>query len=148
MEPIPTPVEVVAPSPIPVEIVKDITVPPTIVEKRKEPRQNQETDPSRPARTTYQEDLVTAGQRNINLLWETTQGKVAMYVILGTLIIFGLVVIISLIANRDITTAQALLLGSIMSLATGVTSFYFSRTNHTATGGVGPRSFSFQEEHR
>ena len=121
--------EIVSPQPVPV-IIKGGGMPGV---------QSQVGDPSIPARTTFQQDLTFAGQRAINMKWETTQSNVAQYVIVGTMVIFGMVVVISLIANRDITTAQALLLGSIMSLATGVTSFYFSRTNHAAIGGVGDK---------
>jgi len=111
-------------------------------------RQSQETDPSKPAQTTFQQDLTQAGQRGINLLWETTQGKIAMYVIVGTMIIDGLAILVSMVLKTDFTAAQALAVGFVNSLATGVISFYFSRTNHTQVGGVGPKVFAMQEDHR
>ena len=101
------------------------------------PIQQQETDPSMAATTTFQEDLTVAGQRHINLIWETTQGKIAVYVIFGTMAVDGGILILSLGLNRDLTAAQALALGVVNSLATGVMSFYFSRTNHTQIGGIG-----------
>lgn len=93
--------------------------------------------PSLPPTSTVQEDLTTAGQRNINLLWENTQGQIARNVIFGTMIINGSVLLLSLFFNKDLTAAQALALGFVNSLATGVVSFYFSRTNHEQIGGVG-----------
>lgn len=101
------------------------------------PLQQQEIDPSLPAKTTFQEDLTHAGQRDINRLWETTQGKIAVYVILGTIIIDGVVLVASIGLARDLTGAQASALGVVNTLAIGVMSFYFSRTNHTQVGGVG-----------
>jgi hypothetical protein len=101
------------------------------------PRQEQATDPSRPATTTFQEDLTTSGQRTINLIWENTQGRIALYVIVGTMVIDGLCVVVSVILGKDLTAAQALALGFVNSLSTGVVSFYFSRTNHTQIGGIG-----------
>jgi hypothetical protein len=93
--------------------------------------------PSAAPTTTAQEDLTTAGQRTINLIWETTQGQISKYVILGAMGINGVVLIASMGTGRDMTAAQALALGFVNSLATGVVSFYFSRTNHTQIGGTG-----------
>jgi hypothetical protein len=73
--------------------------------------------------TTAQQDMVTAGQRRVNMIWETTQASIAV-VIVGAMVyceVHGI--------NSDkITNACFLIVG-----------FYFSRTNHTATGGVGPK---------
>jgi hypothetical protein len=110
------------------------------------PVQSQAGDPSLPARTTFQEDLTYAGQRNINVIWETTQGKIALYVILGTMVIDGLAVLISIATGHEMSAAVALALGFVNSLATGVVSFYFSRTNHTQTGGVGAKPVG--DDHR
>jgi hypothetical protein len=101
--------------------------------------QQQATDPSLPARTTFQQDLTHAGQRQINLIWESTQGRIALYVIVGAMGINALVLVISIALSKDLTAAQALALGFVNSLATGVTSFYFSRTNHTQIGGTGDK---------
>ena len=100
-------------------------------------KQDQSVDPSLPAKTTYQEDMTTAGQRAINLIWETTQGKIAVYIMLGTMLTDMLVLAITIILGKDLTAAQALLVGVVNSLGTGVMSYYFSRTNHTQIGGVG-----------
>lgn len=137
------------------KVIADIPAQTTVIEKtekpidkRREPRQDQIVDPSLVATTTFQQDLMTAGQRNINFIWETTQGQIAKYVILGTMGIDGAAVLISILLNKDFTAAQGLTLGFVNSLATGVVSFYFSRTNHTAVGGVGFKSTQTSEAHR
>lgn len=60
--------------------------------------------------------LATAGHRQINVIWETTQMRVALSVIWGSLVV-----------------AVVFLFG----VANLVTGFYFGRTNHARTGGVG-----------
>jgi len=129
----PMPVEVVGPNPIPVTFKTNAV---EAVPGRM-PRQDQAQDPSLPARTTYQEDMTTAGQRAINVIWETTQAKIALYVIFGALMIDGSAVLLSMFLNRDMTAAQALALGFVNTTGATVISFYFSRTNHAAIGGVG-----------
>ena len=74
-----------------------------------------------PPTTTNQEDIVTAGQRRINLIWETTQSSISVLITLAV-IYSG----INAIANETITNAFFLIVG-----------FYFSRTNHAAVGGIG-----------
>jgi enoyl-CoA hydratase/carnithine racemase len=62
-----------------------------------------------------------------------------MYVIVGAMGINAVVLTLSMLLGKDMSAAQALALGFVNSLATGVTSFYFSRTNHTQIGGVGEK---------
>lgn len=143
-----TPVEVVAPNPIPVKVIEDLSSSILSGDKRKEIRQNQDVDPSIPARTTYQQDLVTASQRNVNLIWETTQRDIAKYVIVGAVVINGVTVLIAMITGREISATVAFALGFINSLASGIASFYFGRTNHTQTGGIGPKNMELTEAHR
>lgn len=83
--------------------------------------QDQATNPSRPAETTFEQDLVTAGQRRINLVWEATQAAIAVS-ITGGVIYCAVRAIDSVV----LTNAFFLIVG-----------FYFSRTNHAAIGGVG-----------
>lgn len=74
-----------------------------------------------PATTTLQEDITTAGQRRINLIWEVTQAVIA--------IIITLAIVYTTIQKIDstiITNAFFLIIG-----------FYFSRTNHANIGGIG-----------
>jgi len=81
--------------------------------------------------TTAQEDLTTAGQRRINLIWEYTQAFIAIVVILANMVT-GV-----LFAFRGmLDTAYPLVLSSSLFLVIG---FYFSRTNHQAIGGVGKK---------
>jgi len=100
---------------------------------------------SLPPTTTAQEDLIHAGQRAVNILWETTQSKIALYVIIGSMVVDGLTILVSVYTGHELTAAVGLALGFVNSLATGVTSFYFSRTNHSAIGGVGPKVMSTYE---
>jgi hypothetical protein len=98
-------------------VVVPVTAPPRVTE-------------SMSPRTTVQEDLTTAGQRKVNLIWEYTQAAVAVAVV---------------VANMTVGTAQGLgmvaegfafpvILSSSLFLIVG---FYFSRTNHAAIGGIG-----------
>lgn len=81
---------------------------------------------SLPPKTTSQEDLVTAGQRRINMVWEATQA------IIATTITFAVIwCAIKTINSEVLTNAFFLIVG-----------FYFSRTNHAAIGGVGAKPFS------
>lgn len=113
-----TPVEIIAPSPVPV----------TVVDRRAGPKPG--PDGSLPATTTVQQDAVVAGQRRINLIWESTQAVIAIVVVIGSVI---LVSVLSLAGKGadfpDFLTALVML----------VVGFYFSRTNHTKTGGTSER---------
>lgn len=78
--------------------------------------------------TTHQEDITTASQRKVNLIWEFTQAIIALVVVCATMAagIYG---------AFSKTDKQ---LPTIMSVAFGtVVGFYFSRTNHAAIGGIG-----------
>jgi len=79
--------------------------------------------PSLPPQTTSQEDLVTAGQRRINLIWEWTQSVIAVMV---TLSYIGAQLL--RIESAGLANACFLIVG-----------FYFSRTNHAAIGGIGAK---------
>lgn len=78
---------------------------------------------SLPPDTTAEEDITTAGQRRVNLIWEGTQATIAI-LITGAMIY-------SEIKNLD---SVAIRMG--FSLIVG---FYFSRTNHQAIGGIGKK---------
>jgi len=102
-----------------------------------------------PPTTTAQQDLITAGQRTINLLWEITQSRLALIIVITfNLVLMGIVTwaLISLIQVGqvgDIDTYQAVIvvllaaLGQLYGLTNLVVGFYFGRTNHQRTGGVG-----------
>ena len=74
--------------------------------------------------------LTSAGQRDINRIWERTQQTIALAVVAVTLVVGGFK------AVTDTGDASAFTL--LASLANLVIGFYFGRTNHQRTGGVGP----------
>jgi hypothetical protein len=87
--------------------------------------------------TTMQEDITTAGQRKVNLIWEYTQAIIAISVVLANLIvgvIFGI--------NKIPSGEYPFVLSSSLFLIVG---FYFSRTNHSAIGGVGKKPIQAYE---
>ncbi len=97
---------------------QDFAAPPSII------------PPSLPATTTHQEDITTAGQRRVNLIWEYTQAIIALIVVLSTMA-SGVFMAYTHSADQ---------LPTIMSVAFGtVVGFYFSRTNHAAIGGIGAK---------
>lgn len=129
----PVPVEIAGPSPVPVEIVAGD--PREGEQRMKSPPspsmrvQSQRADPSLPANTTFQEDLTTAGQRRINLIWEYTQAAIALCVVLFSM---GASVV-AMVYGKEIP--------SIIGVAFGmVTGFYFARTNHERIGGLGAKA--------
>lgn len=93
--------------------------------------------------------LKSVGQREINLIWEDTQMKIALSVVFGVMAANLLVVavIVSVLAYRwsslnevAIAVLVAVLTGALSSLTSMgslVIGFYFGRTNHQKTGGVG-----------
>jgi hypothetical protein len=113
----PVPVAIVAPDPIPVVMAND---PRTSPGPGHPFIQRQSTDPSLPAVTTFQEDLTTAGQRRINLIWEFTQAAVTILITIGALYcaIWGI--------DADVLNFAFV----------AVISTYYARTNHTKIGGI------------
>lgn len=81
---------------------------------------------SLPPDTTAEEDITTAGQRRVNLIWEGTQATIA--------ILITIAMIYSEVKNLE---SVAIRMG--FSLIVG---FYFSRTNHQAIGGIGRKPAS------
>lgn len=82
--------------------------------------------------TTEQEDVVTAGQRRVNLIWETVQATLAISI---TFAIIYLAIVQT--PAETITNAFFLIVG-----------FYFSRTNHQAIGGEGKKPAETKYEGR
>jgi xanthine/uracil permease len=83
-----------------------------------------------PPTTTAQQDLTTAGQRHVNLIWERTQAAIAIFVVMATLGISG----------YQVVTGRMDQIPTIFSTGFGmVVGFYFGRTNHSAVGGIGPK---------
>jgi hypothetical protein len=75
------------------------------------------------ATTTSQEDLVTARQSRINLIWEGTQAIIAIGITASIVYVS-----VNTIDAPDLKNAFFLVIG-----------FYFSRTNHAAIGGIGSK---------
>ena len=84
-----------------------------------------------PSVTTPEEDRTTASQRRVNIIWETTQAIIAIFITVTACVVYGV---------RALSTtplgAAAEVLSNAFFLIVG---FYFSRTNHTKTGGVGSK---------
>lgn len=74
-----------------------------------------------PATTTAEENLHTSGQRRVNIIWEGTQAAIALSVVAA--VIYCAVV-----------TIEA---ASLVNMAYLIVGFYFGRTNHERSGGVG-----------
>jgi hypothetical protein len=124
----PVAVIVTSPDPLPVVVTNPPPAPPALGPTGLT-IQSQLTDPSLPAKTTFQEDLTHAGQRQINLIWERTQAAIALGVVFITMVagLYGMV------KDLPIPTLMAVAFGTVVG-------FYFSRTNHAAIGGVGSKA--------
>lgn len=93
----------------------------------------QPVSPPMPATTTQQEDIVSAGQRAINVMWEGTQKNIALCVTYVALLVCAMLITYP-------KTPEPLRLMAFTTLSNvffAVTSVYFTRTNHTKIGGVG-----------
>lgn len=90
--------------------------------------------PPLPPKTTLQEDITTAGQRRVNLIWEFTQSFVTIVVVLANMIVAS-------VNGMHGGSAQdhPVILSSSLFLILG---FYYSRTNHAQIGGIGPKKES------
>lgn len=76
-----------------------------------------------PPTTTAQQDLTFAGQRRVNLIWETTQALIAI-IITGALIYCAT----NNIESKELNYAFFL-----------IVTMYFVRTNHAKIGGTGEK---------
>jgi len=84
-----------------------------------------------PATTTAQQDLTTAGQRKVNLIWEYTQAVIALTLV-GAAVACGVHIAFSGKPEQQIPTI-------LSTLAAMVVGSYFQRTNHMNIGGVGSK---------
>ncbi len=88
-----------------------------------------------PATTTGEQDRKSAGQREINLIWENTQRLIALFVVVMGCLVSGVVVIASTVTGTgepsSLVLAAFTLLSNISFLVAG---FYFGRTNHARIG--------------
>lgn len=89
---------------------------------------------SAPAATTSEQDRQTAGQRAVNIIWETTQMRIALSVIWASLVVSGILATAGKVLGApELQLAAVVFLFGVANLVTG---FYFGRTNHTRMGGV------------
>lgn len=90
-----------------------------------------------------QRSKTTEGQRAINLLWESTQSRIALFVVIAGIFTNSVVILLLILLIRNITVVQIALISmclQFINLTTGIViGFYFSRTNHAAIGGVGAK---------
>lgn len=88
-----------------------------------------------PSTTTEEQDLKSAGQRQINLIWETIQRHIALFVVTIACLVSAAVVIASVVRASgepsSLVLAAFTLLSNISFLVAG---FYFGRTNHARIG--------------
>lgn len=80
--------------------------------------------------TTAAADLITAGQRRVNILWEKTQAIIAVTVCATTLVVASKMCF----DKGDVSNTAFQLLSNVFFLVVGT---YFQRTNHQRIGGVG-----------
>lgn len=122
----PVPVEVHNEEPLKVEIAEPVTPTPVMTPAG---------TLSLPPTTTAQEDVVTAGQRRINLIWESVQGFISICVTTTTVYVLAAMTL----KNGDVSSNQLIAVSQLVVMATLILSFYFSRTNHSAIGGEGKK---------
>lgn len=118
-------------------VIKDAIVkgvkdkkPVVIEEARVEGIAEKMPQPSRAPTTTEQEDITTASQRKVNLIWEYTQAFIAIVVIISNMIAGIFYALTGKTENIPAILSSSLFL---------IIGFYFSRTNHQAIGGVGKK---------
>lgn len=105
-----------------------VTAPATVLPPEKEGAPAQVGDKNIAPNTTAADDLVTHGQRKINLIWEVTQAVISIMVTGATLWVSA-----RLALQEKAETAAFLLLSNAFFL---VITAYIVRTNHSKTGGV------------
>lgn len=98
--------------------------------KTRKPKQDEQPHQSIAPKTTVQEDLTTAGQRRVNLIWEYTQAAIAVLVVSANM---GAALYNTIQGKPG---EVSMILSSALFLVVG---FYFARTNHQAIGGIGPK---------
>lgn len=92
-----------------------------------------------PPTTTDQQDITAQGQRRVNLIWETTQALIALSVVGANIAVWVAIAMghVLVTVPEGLTNALFLVVG-----------FYFSRTNHTAIGGIGEKPMQYSEARR
>lgn len=104
------------------------------IEPTQEPKH--ELGDTLPPQTTEEQNTVTAGQRRVNIMWESTQRFIAVTITSITVLALFIVAV----GIRQIDDKQANALMQLVAMTLLVLGFYFSRTNHTNTGGTGKKT--------
>lgn len=135
-------------TPAPVKIVDTEKAIPVIIEDEKKEAKliDRESQQILAPQTTEEEDRVSLGQRNINLIWETTQSRIALISVISSQCVNIAVILVLLFKKGDTKSdVIAVITACIaaMNLTVGIIiGFYFSRTNHSAIGGTGKKPSS------
>lgn len=132
----------------PVKIVETEKAIPVIIEEEKKEHKliDKDSQQIKAPETTEEEDRVALGQRNINLIWEKTQARIAIIsVVVSQLVNFVVIVSMLFKTSTPDPARIAVITASVaaMNLTVGIIiGFYFSRTNHSAIGGTGKKASS------
>lgn len=131
----PIAVSIASPNPIPVTLAPGSSAgasPPNTTEE-----QDRQTASVRlaartaPPQTTEEQDRVSAGQRHINVKWETTQQWISLSVTWVVLVVCAWIIFYG---TTELKLLAFTLLSNTFFLVVGT---YFQRTNHTKSGGIG-----------
>lgn len=87
------------------------------------------TQSSLPPTTTSEQNLHTAGQRKVNMVWEYTQAGIAVTTVIANISYVFLLLFVKEVTSN--ATNAATLLANAFFLVIG---FYFGRTNHARIG--------------
>lgn len=129
-EPIIQPVELAEIKPLP----DHKALPVRVVEDKSKPYE----DPTIHTVASDEHERMQLGQRRVNLMWEATQTFIALVVTSTGMFTAAWLAIRSGASEVEKTSAITAfqLISSVMFLVIG---FYFGRTNHQKTGGVGEK---------
>lgn len=106
----------------------------SIPESELAPASHRDQEAARSAEGVRQEASLThVGQRHINLMWETTQQRIALWV-MATFLVDCLVIVVGQLMGRSVEMPP-----SLAGVVGYVVGSYFARTNHEKTGGVGAK---------
>lgn len=96
-------------------------------------------EPPRSPDTTAEDDRRTYGQRRVNLIWEVTQMLIT-FIVIGTAMYVSARIALLVLRPDATERATSLAVTAFVLISNAsflVLGFYFGRTNHQRTGGVG-----------
>lgn len=86
--------------------------------------------PSWPHDSVAEYSLMREGQRRVNLIWERTQASIAVLIVLANIAAW----VVATMRGHETSVPPGLTDALFV-----VVGFYYGRTNHESTGGVGSR---------